>query len=315
MDLILNDLSIHEQFQDIVGFREAVGRMMTVRNVARRFGREVYCHGSVLNRKVSPNQSMNQAIGSLSREEQSALRAWLTKHGPFWEDMQVHGPDDYLESDDEIVTDTALGEAAFCCISGIDRQLVSFTPSRWNFTPVAVTSVTSDRTIRNITNWWDASALENALQNAEPPVTTWRQLESSSIARFRRLTFSEDSFRPLDGRPFVHAAAHRIISLLSTLDRLMGSVDGSGRRTPEGQRIYQDHFTGANAWFSDSSTSEKSEFENELTFRHPEEPGQWLFCTWHGKVRTEVVRVHFSWPVSSGGPLYVVYVGPKLTKR
>ena len=315
MELILNDLSIHEQFQDFVEFREAVGRMMTIRSVARRFGREIYCHGSVLNRKAIPNQSMNQAIQMLTRDQQSALRGWLTKHGPFWDDFQVHGPDDYLESRGEIVTDTGVGEAAFCCISGIDHQLVSFTPSQWNCTPVSVTLVTSDRTTVDITNWWDASELESALQNAEHPISTWHQLEAASVSGFGRLTFSEDCFKPLDGRPFVNAAARRITSLLSTLDRLMGSVDDSGRRTPEGQRIYQDHFTGTNAWFSDSSTSEQSEFKNELTFPHPEEPGRWLFCTWHGKVRTEVVRIHFSWPVPAGGPLYVVYVGPKITKR
>ena len=286
-----------------------------MRSVVRSFGRELYCHGNLLNRQVNPSQSMNQAVQTLTREQQTALRAWLTKHGPFWEAMRVHGPNDYLESDGEIVTDTAVGEAAFCCISGIDRQLVSFTPSSWNFSPVSVTLVAGVSSTIEVTNWWNAGDLEFALQSAEPPIATWRQLEAGSVTRFQRLTFSGDCFRPLDGRPFVHAAAYRIIGLLSTLDRLMGCVDESGRRTPEGQRIYQEHFTGANAWFSDSSTSEKSEFESELHFRHPEKPGQTLFCTWHGKVRTEVVRIHFSWPVPSGGTLYVVYVGPKITKR
>ena len=27
------------------------------------------------------------------------------------------------------------------------------------------------------------------------------------------------------------------------------------------------------------------------------------------------LRLHFSWPVRAGEPVYVVYAGPKLTKR
>jgi hypothetical protein len=40
-----------------------------------------------------------------------------------------------------------------------------------------------------------------------------------------------------------------------------------------------------------------------------------IFCTWHGKVKTPQYRIHFSWPISAVAPLYVVYIGPKITKR
>jgi hypothetical protein len=72
---------------------------------------------------------------------------------------------------------------------------------------------------------------------------------------------------------------------------------------------------GDNAWFSDSSEAEKNEFEESLTFPHPVEPGQTLFCTWHGKVKTQQIRIHFSWPVRWDTPLYILYVGPKITRR
>ena len=41
-----------------------------------------------------------------------------------------------------------------------------------------------------------------------------------------------------------------------------------------------------------------------------------LFCPWHGKVSTRTLRIHFSpGQIRASDPLYVVYVGPKLTKR
>ena len=104
--------------------------------------------------------------------------------------------------------------------------------------------------------------------------------------------------------------------LLGILDRFARSFDASGARTIEGQRIYQDYFTGGdNALFSDSSDDEKGDFGEALTFPHPDEPGSFLFCTWHGKVRHMTLRLHFSWPIACGKPVYVVYAGPKLTKR
>ncbi|MBN1960904.1 MAG: hypothetical protein JW841_08150, partial [Deltaproteobacteria bacterium] len=85
--------------------------------------------------------------------------------------------------------------------------------------------------------------------------------------------------------------------------------------------IYQDFFTGKKggggrgALFSDSSDEEKNEFKNALTFNHPQKPHVKIFCPWHGKVQTPKYRIHFSWPVRVNEPLYVVYIGEKLTKR
>ncbi len=285
-----------------------------MRNIARKYSRELHCHRNTVNRRINQSTSVFEALQTFTRDQKRALLTWLTQQGPFWEDMPVHDPNDWLEFRGEIVTDTAVGEAAYCSVVGIDRRLVSLTPSTWEYSPITVTMLANSSTDIPIDNYWASPELEAALQKAEPLITTWSQLENVSIARYQRLKFSRESFRPLDGRPFVHAAAYHIISLLETLDRLMGCVDDLGHRTPTGNRILQDHFTGGNAWFTDSSVTEKHNFRNELTFPHPERPGQYLFCTWHGKVRTEFMRVHFSWPVPAGESLYVVYVGPKITK-
>ena len=129
------------------------------------------------------------------------------------------------------------------------------------------------------------------------------------------LTFSEDCFGALRGHPFVEGAARHVLVLLDVLHQFSRCFDNAGQRTPEGQRLYQDHFTGGKAWFSDSSDAEKEDFKSDLTFKHPTAQGETLFCTWHGKVKTPQIRIHFSWPVRANEPLYVVYVGPKITKR
>lgn len=260
---------------------------------------------------------MPQAVRELSREEANALMAWISRHGPFWEEVRVHAGDDYLECDGEIVTDTAVGEAGFCCIQLTERALVSISPSNWERSPVSVTLVSDEnnRQSVNVNNYYTVEGLQLALETAPRPMTSWSDLRNVSLARCQNLTFSADAFEPLMGYPYADGAAQRVLVLLMTLDKFKTCFDQNGERTQEGHRIYQDQFTGDKARFSDSSDAEKREFENELTFPHPERDGEFIFCPMHGKEKSNQLRIHFSWPVRLDEPLYIVYVGPKLTKR
>ena len=313
--MIFNDLSIHGQFRDSLAFRDAIGRIMTIRNLMGRFGRHLHCHRATAYRMVDSTTSMMQGLQSFRSEERQALLSWLTRQGPFWDDVPVHDPGEWFECNDEIVTGTAVAEAAYCSTIGMDRRVVSLVPSKWEKSPVTVKWVARTATDIEVDNYWQPLDLEAALQRAEPPISSWNQLETISRRRFQLLSFAAESFRRLDGHPFVPGAADRIITRLDVLNRLMGFADAAGRRTPEGQRLFQEHFTGDKAWFSDSSDTEKREFSRELTFQHPLINGESLFCTWHGKVNHPPFRIHFSWPVPPGGQLHVVYVGLKITRR
>lgn len=322
MELLVNDLSLHGQFQDLASFKDAIGRLMAIRQIARRFGRALHCHRGFAQAPVTPTMIMPQAVQALTLEERRALLQWLNQHGPFWEDMRNHPPDDLLECDGSVVTDTAVGEAAWCCLNGIERCLVSLTPSDWQFSPVLVALVSDTaRTAVEVANYWDPVAIETVLQVAAEPLISWKQLEVSATARYNQITFAVDAFTPLNGYPFVSGAAQRLMFIFETLNGFKSCFDAAGQRTPEGHEIYQNFFTGRGgeggrgALFSDSSDSEKSTFEEEMTFVHPADASRTLFCPWHGKVQTPQLRVHFSSPIRADEPLYVVYVGPKRTKR
>ena len=316
MELILNDLSIHQQFEYAPVFREAINRLMDMRKIAREFGRELYCHRTTVNREIAPSLSVHGAVQTqFALNERRVLMAWLNKHGPFWNDVPYHNSDDWFESNGEIVTETALGEAAFCATTGIDRRVVSLSPSDWEHSPVTVTRLNGTAYDIEVQNYWALSELKSALLEAAPPIASWIQLEAACSERFQRLTFSVDCFRPLDGQPFAPMAARHIQIRLEILDRLMGLVDNTGQRTPEGHQLYQQHFHGDKAWFSDSSDTEKHRYRQDLTFRHPTTRRMELFCPWHGKLNNPPFRIHFAWPESSGAPLYVAYVGQKITMQ
>ena len=319
MELFANDLSIHGQFHDISSFRNELARLMAMRNVAQRFRREVYCHRPLLTVNPIPNMSMQQALGRLSESERRAAMSWLTRGGPFWDDLRCHGDNDWLECRGEVVTDSAVGEAAYRKLHSVECGLVSVTTSDWDYSPVEVTWKREDEGLDDrrakLENWRDVATLENSLQAAAPPIRSWGDLRDASTSRFRNLMFADNCFDPLARVPFAKGAADRFVVLLDILDRLACAFDVAGVQTPEARQIYENYFKGKNALFSDSLESEKSKFRNELTFPHPEEPGDSLFCTWHGKVYQMTLRLHYSWSRKSGDPVYVVYAGPKITKQ
>ena len=319
MDLLVNDLSIHEQFHDTASFRTALGRLMAMRATARRFGREIHCCRGLAAATPFPGITMQQAVGRLDPSAQRAVMRWMTRGGPFWDDLRRHDGGDWLECEGNIVTDTAVGEAAFREICGVDCGLASIKPSVWEISPVRVVWRREDEGLEDrkavVGNWLDEEVLEEKLRNVPAPITSWDLLRVASGVRFERLIFSEDCFQPLAGVPFSRSAAERLLALLDALERLALAFSADGKRTAEGQRIYRDHFTGDCAWFSGSSESEARNFRKEMTFPHPDAGDQTLFCPWHGKVRHMTLRIHFSWPIEAGKPVYVVYTGPKLTKR
>ena len=318
MSLLLNDLSLHGQFHNLTAFRDAVDRLMAMRAVARQFGRDVECRRNVANRQVAHELTLLQAVHALGIEKRKALMQWLNRQGPFWEDLRHHSGDEWLECNGKVVTDSAVGEAAYCLNHGIVRSLVSISPSSWLFSPLVVTWDQDGSTSSvAVTNYWEKAKLSKALAATPVPVQSWTDLEVAARSRCSSLRFLPDSFKSLLGFPFNKAAAGSLLLRLDVLQEFKNCFDENGERTSKGHDLYRDHFMGDRAWFSDSSASEKTNFEKELTFPHPDWKGDFLVCTWHGKVeaRRLPLRIHFSWPVKANEPLYIAYVGQKITKR
>lgn len=314
MDLLLNDLSIHGQFEHSESFQDSLKRIMLMRRIADVFGRDVYVHQTDLNQPISSTSTVHDAIQEFLQDQKMAFLGWLRKRGPFWDVGMVHSPDDWFEHQGTLVTGSAMAEAASRVWSGADCRLVSLTPSDWEFTPIKVDWIGDFRHEVLVLNYWELSELESALRQAEPPLKSWSQLQEVVQRRFDRLAFTPDCFEDLKGRPFVASAADRICDRLAVLNQLMELQENSAQNTSDWRRLYDDHFKGG-VHFSDSSDTEKHEFRKQLSFRLPGLSDQPVLCGFHGKVKNPPFRIHFTWPVPSGEQLYVVYVGWKITTR
>ena len=222
MELLTNDLSIHGQFYDVSTFDTALNRVMDIRKTAQRYGRELYCHRNFANVQVNPQMRLPQAIQNLARDKQRSVMQWITRRGPFWEDERLHGEDDWLEWKGNVVTDTAVGEAAYRCLNSTETSLVSLIPSSWDFSPAVVKWRKSDEEAQTVevVNYRNANVLETALHAAPAQITSWEMVADMARARCLQLAFSSDCFDPLQGYPLVLKAAQDILSRLETLDQL-----------------------------------------------------------------------------------------------
>ena len=323
MEFLVNDLSMDGQFHDLALFKKSIKQVMGIRQHIRKHGYTLFCHRDIASARVTPDLVMQQAVNCLSMDEKRAWMQWLTRLGPHWEDNRLYDEDGWLEVAGECVSKSAVGEAAVCCLRGLPRELVSFDPSTWLRSPINVKWVHADESSDDITveNHWNLDSVKRTLAVNPKPVASWKDVEVRSVERCSRLSFSKDAFNALDGQPFAVGAAKRIRELLNVLNKMKGCFNDDGTRNTEGHRLYQEFFTGKKgkggkgSLFKDSSDSEKRDFVNKLTFVHPDNKNETLFCPWHGAVQTPQYRIHFSWPITDKNPLYIVYIGPKLTKK
>ncbi|MCX7392522.1 MAG: hypothetical protein NTW75_00170 [Planctomycetales bacterium] len=316
MDYFFNEFSFHGQFRCVEEFHLAVETVMGIRAEITRCGSQLFCSSTVWNAQVTAVDTMQQAIKTLERDKQTAWKNWLSKSS--WSSQREHSGDDYLQRDPERnVTDSSIGEVAYRNLNGLHGELVTVAPSDWlrpSLSVILVTDSSVERTT-DVTNHWTRASVVKSLEAAPRTYDSWKSLEEYARRKCALLKFADDAFEKLRSYPYQPGQAERIESLLTILNKLHGCSDNKGTRTAEGDAIYADHFGRQKGWFTDSSDREKKQFKKELTFDHPGQAGKDLFCSWHGKVKTNPpIRIHFSWPRNNDGFLYVVYVGPKITK-
>jgi hypothetical protein len=313
--LYFNELSLHGQFNSPADFEASLRSLLALRQLASKHGLGLQTTRGVTGRPTVGAQPFREAINRLSRDMRLLIARWLDQEGPFWDESARHPGDLYLEHRGDVVTDTGLGEAAFRHLAGLQAATVRARPSDWEAPSFSVTRVEEERTDIDVPNHVDAGTLEPWLGQQEKPPASWPMLAAWARRHCERLHLADDVIAPLDGHPFEPGASLRIQELLQVLDRVARCVEQGTRLNADGVLLLQTHFAGEKSWFSDSSDGEKIDFRNELTFPHPTKSGQTIFATWHGKIKIKQLRIHYLHDFRADEPVYVVYIGPKITKR
>jgi hypothetical protein len=315
MDLFVNELSLHGQFSSLAPFVAALKEAIGCRSVAEHYRHPFYCLRAIAECEALPGATFKEAVRQT--HDVNLIRVvmgWLDKHGPFWEDARTHGVCEYFECANNVVTDCSLGEATFRMAQERATATISFRESLFCLSPLRVVWYRSDDTqdAFDLPNFWERSALEAYLTERETAPQSWPELIQQARTHYTELTFINSILDPLSGEPFNATIAERIMVLLGILNRLKGCFERGTPLSTEGHQLIQDFFHGDRALFSDESNTNKRTFTKQLTFVTP--AGEEIFCPYHGKISFRYYRIHHSWPVVPDQPLYIAYIGPKITK-
>jgi hypothetical protein len=318
MAFFLNELSLHGQYANVTDLKKAIDFVLQCRIEINKRNDNFYCHYQLSSSPATHNLNFKEAI--LQSRDQNFIRIilnWIAKSGPFWEDNRLHSEDEWLEDESkEIITGSSLAEAAWRTTQGKESYTISFESFQFNKTPLKVIWKRSDENeqLIQVNNFWQLIPLKNFLSHKNPTPKTWPDLIHQCIQQYTNLTFSDD-LMPKDIGPFSKGIAEKIKELLAILNELNACFEKKGSLNQRGKQIIQDYFCGDEALFSDESKSNKRKFLKELTFQKTD--GKEMFCPFHGKIKFgRQYRIHFNWPKKEEPtkPLYIVYIGPKITK-
>jgi hypothetical protein len=226
---------------------------------------------------------------------------------------QYHSERDFFESLKVIMAcEKAIKEAGYHLYCS--RELIE--PSDFNGSPLEVVWHQSNGVEKAILvqNLWQLATLTQFLKKSVKPAKSWNDLINQCIKRYSNLTFADNL---LDSpEPFSGTIAERVQVLLSYLNELNACFGENGQLNKRGKEIIKTYFQGTKALFTDESETNKQHFKDALTFRKPHTDEK-IFCPFHGKIKAgRQYRIHFNWPKEKPTePLYIVYIGPKITKH
>lgn len=319
MEWILNDLSLNGQFLTEEDLKTSVQSLLLLRGKYQHFKDSFYISRTLGLKPALYSENLIEAIGGISDKNFKLLMyTWLSK-GPFWDEDRFIVENDYFEYEGMDVTNHCLGEACRGKVLGNEISSVSFRGGEYNFeqTPLRVQHGLSEEVYNfyDICNFWEVTNLDLCICSSQPRITSWHDFLLRIQSDFAgELIIPDYACDKLKVTPFSMYVVKRSYELLNVLAQLVSERTSSGAWTSKGQDLYNDHFTGSKAWFTDESQNNKNHFEHEMSFIDPDDINAKITCSWHGKIKTPQTRIHFEWPIPKGKKLKVLFIGPKITK-
>jgi hypothetical protein len=318
MELFVNELSLHGQYEGPQDFRAALRELLECQSCVQSFARRLYVPRRIVQCDVTREYKLREAVQRIGNQGITrAVMLWLDRTGPFADDVLTRNPNEWYELDGNVITETAIGEVAARIFTQEQAALVSFAPSNFARTPLSIIWCRSDtdKETCEIDNHWRRDTLTDHLERCQSAPTTWQELLEQLPPRFPHLTFASNLLEHLTSEPYSAAIADRVFVLLGVLNELKQCFDDQGRRTARGEDLMDNYFRRKEARFTDASEPEKKDavFRRAMTFHTAD--GEQIECFWHGKIATRYFRIHFSYPIEKNIPLYIAYIGPKLTKQ
>lgn len=320
MQWIVNELSIDGGFDSIDAFFLALIPFIKLRHENPVLKKSFLCGAKLSSQPIINDiKFMKAVLEHLDPQMRALTLNWVAKGGVFWDATREDNDDDYFEFEALDVTDYGVGECSRRILAGKVASLVSLISANVMFRgeTLVVTHGLPESPIEHVfvNNITSPSALEKSALSVVPRPNTWPAAIAAFRNDFKSLHISDSVEEQLSSQPFGVCPYTRMEDLLKVLQDFMCSRDPDGKYTAKTRDIINEFFSGEKAWFSDESVTNKRDFRKELTFVDPVDKSKNIFCSFHGKIKSPQLRIHFCFPNATDKILKICYIGPKITKR
>lgn len=315
MKVVLNELSLNYQYESKAHFLDHLSKLLDRRSKVPAFSENLFCSRDLPEYYVCNGVSFRDAVKD-NPDLRRIVLGWLSKKGPFIDDVDDDSYAFFLEETDKEVTDKGLGQICSLHYKNSEGTALSFPNGGFDASEIAVVRISdcgSNETF-TVNNWFDFENLKTLANKFESSPQSWGESFTRHQNNLNNIKLVEGCWEPIESHPFSLMGARKLCRILDILDEYVESLDELGSRTESSHELVEKYFTGE-ALITDESRSNKSKFREELTFRDPKDPKVQVFCPWHGKVKSpSQYRIHFEWPIKGRQKIRVFYIGPKITK-
>ncbi len=268
---LFNDASWQGQCASLEEFRKCIRFCLEVnRTLQERGGAGLEVGYNFLQGRVGYVATVREALEQLSQAQKLQLRLWVDRNGPFWDRPgPAHSADEYFECAGEVVTDTALAEAAHLNHAGEPTVTVSLPATPYSTSTLDVTWGDGPHgTIQiEVENAVSVPEVVAMIQSSEVDFENYDQLIRWVQKECRHLAVVRKTMLMQLESAFVPAVAKRGRELFAALNAIVEAMKTG--QTARHDALCREWLTGVR--MSDSSQTEKTDrvLNARLHFRHP----------------------------------------------
>lgn len=314
MQFFINEASLHGQFMEQKQALSALKRFRSLYQLVEANSLTLFRSGDLKQRPVTEKMMLKDFIASAPHADKFLHLKWIHCLKPCWK-LEPASAGAYVAWDcdgEHVVSEgESIFEASVRKTKEEQVSLLSFSPSDYARTSVTTYVIEEESTEVSLENYYDDDHLEAYFQAFAFNVNSWPEFEDCCRSHFKSLDFSKQAFKACNKFPFRYKTVEKLRNLFACLDKVVsGRI--SGALDQQAEQLFK-----IDSNFSDASETEKGLKKKPMHFKSPISELREAYY-YHGKfelTEKEDGRFHFQWPQTDKTPLYIPYVGPKLTKQ
>ena len=304
MNCFFNELSFSASTTSFESILPNLKQLSKIRDLTQQYSHVFYIHRNGLYNSTICNKPFRKALNeTLSPEQKRKFFSMLDRSSPALPEDSAIPDDCCFKLFGKDIANSSLAECSYRLYMGEESLTYSLVCQKYSASPLTIDIVYADiQTSINITNIIGISELESEYEKHEPEIQSWDDILNRS-SRLPHVHIEQSARESLQREPYEASLGKTVWDRLQAIEKMASSSGCTYHK------LIEKYCHGDNALFSEESSSRINDLGNKLHFKVN---GKKQLCSFHGKVRHRVFRIHMDKKPEPGKNCYIVYIGRKI---